>query len=777
MMQEIPCRDTDPDPYLAMNVQEEDRASPIAFTVDFGGHDNLEEKHKKLERFALRSSQRKPRSPRGNNKHENEDDKQMKTRSKAKAKMTMGEPCRDDIRLAQTGAKPFLRQKSDLTRERDSSRRRTAIISPGKEVINFSSEQKQENQEEFNRMEVKATLAFNNNGTAKQRQEKIEDDYNEDTFDSDSDDNEDNNDKQESNPSETGTYTVDKDEEKTGFQETRDELECLIERNHDKSSYVEEWASKHAFPHTSLEHLSPRDAFSPEGTKSSLTSNKSRRMLPATPNSHPTRSPDVLTFSPDSEQGSSLTPPNLNESDDDDDSSYVTHTQHLVDVMEERIKQKSMKKVEMKSTTTVSRNTMTKSNTVKHIKSNKSAVKSPEPNQEAMEAWKRRKNYDPMAAAGRKKGNELARKHSASSSKSGVRSPRDPLVVNDDTSENESYHKVPMKTTIGLKQSAPNSAKSRSSESSGYMSRSGEKSKRSAGREAASFTARTAPTPLRKLAHTNSTSSLKVQSNRSSSSLTSKEAEFQAWKRRKNYDPLKSASRNSTASSSRNTSANSQSKSAYSPSPTEMKQSPQHKRIQDMTQSLMLEDNSQGFPIHRSNSFHCSNKKGNRIRSEDDSEDDYGSGYDSSIAESHVRKHPHFYLDDDELILPIQSSHTHLAQRSLYGSKSPQISPSKSRSKLEALDSLVISTIYNVSNKLCGASANVLRKAANVFPEQDEEQSSTIETVLYLLEDVDLPATPAKKTSRELSGTLRNMKKIEQALEMLNKVMELEEDE
>ena len=124
------------------------------------------------------------------------------------------------------------------------------------------------------------------------------------------------------------------------FQETRDELECLIERNHDKSSYVEEWASKHAFPHTSLDHLSPRDTGTPGGTKSSLTSNKSRRLLPATPNSHPTRSPDVLTFSPDSEQGSSLTPPNLPESDDDD-SSYVTHTQHLVDVMEQRIKQVS----------------------------------------------------------------------------------------------------------------------------------------------------------------------------------------------------------------------------------------------------------------------------------------------------------------------------------------------------------------------------------------------------------------------------------------------------
>ena len=141
-----------------------------------------------------------------------------------------------------------------------------------------------------------------------------------------------------------------------------------------------------------------------------------------------------------------------------------------------------------------------------------------------------------------------------------------------------------------------------------------------------------------------------------------------------------------------------------------------------MTQSFMLKDKSQDFHIHSSNSFHSSNKKAIRCQDEDDSEDDYGSGYDSSVAESHVRKPPHFYLDDDELILPIQSSHTHLAQRSPYGSKSPQISPSKSRSKLEALDSLVISTIYNVGNKLCGASANVLRKAATVFPDQDEEQ-------------------------------------------------------
>ena len=36
-------------------------------------------------------------------------------------------------------------------------------------------------------------------------------------------------------------------------------------------------------------------------------------------------------------------------------------------------------------------------------------------------------------------------------------------------------------------------------------------------------------------------------------------------------------------------------------------------------------------------------------------------------------------------------------------------------------------------------------------------QSSTLETVLYLLEDVDLPPTPAKKTSRELSGDTQDV--------------------
>jgi len=305
---------------------------------------------------------------------------------------------------------------------------------------------------------------------------------------------------------------------------------------------------------------------------------------------------------------------------------------------------------------------------------------------------------------------------------------------------------------------------------------------------------RTSTAPLRKLVHTASSSSLKNQSSRSSSSLTSREAEFQAWKRRKDYDPLAAARKSSSpaaglrsgegpgAASARGRIGG---KSAYSPSPTDRMRPVPKSRVssqsqsREMSQSLVVTSQS-GLPLHRSSSFHQTQT------SEDESGDDYSeTAGDSSAHEGgSLRAHRnHFYLDDDELILPIGPNRSHgsqarLQERALYGSASlsPNLSPTKSRSKqLEALDNLVISTIYNVSSKLCASSSSVLRKTVALLPEQDEEQAGTVETILYLLEDVDMPSTPAKKTSRELSGTLRNLKKVEQALELLNKVVDLEE--
>ncbi|CAB4055430.1 unnamed protein product [Lepeophtheirus salmonis] len=64
----------------------------------------------------------------------------------------------------------------------------------------------------------------------------------------------------------------------------------------------------------------------------------------------------------------------------------------------------------------------------------------------------------------------------------------------------------------------------------------------------------------------------------------------------------------------------------------------------------------------------------------------------------------------------------------------------KSHQKLEALDNLKVRT-------------------------SDLELSSIIDTLLYVLDDTDPPVSPSKKTSRELSGTLRNLKKVEQVLQ------------
>jgi len=188
-----------------------------------------------------------------------------------------------------------------------------------------------------------------------------------------------------------------------------------------------------------------------------------------------------------------------------------------------------------------------------------------------------------------------------------------------------------------------------------------------------------------------------------------------------------------------------------------------------MTQSLVAESSDEsGAPMQRSASFHLENIRARAMTSEDDSCDDYGSGCESSF------QNGRYYLDEDELILPIYPASSH---RSVYKPAEPKISPSRSRSgsRLEALDNLVISTIYSVSSKLCANTSNIIRRANQTFPPADEDQATTLETVLYLLEDVDLPSSPAKKTSRELSGTLRNLKKVEQAMEMLNKLMENED--
>ena len=126
-------------------------------------------------------------------------------------------------------------------------------------------------------------------------------------------------------------------------------------------------------------------------------------------------------------------------------------------------------------------------------------------------------------------------------------------------------------------------------------------------------TSNTSTTPLRRLAHTNSSSSLQGKSNRSSSSLTSKELEFQAWKRRKDYDPRKAAAR---PSSGRKVSAGS-SQSGGGGGVGGQSSQARHNKLSvlsstAMTKSLIIEELSSEAPMQRSNSFHCNGKVGTK---------------------------------------------------------------------------------------------------------------------------------------------------------------------
>ena len=109
-------------------------------------------------------------------------------------------------------------------------------------------------------------------------------------------------------------------------------------------------------------------------------------------------------------------------------------------------------------------------------------------------------------------------------------------------------------------------------------------------------------TPLRRLAQTNSSSSLQGKSNRSSSSLTSKEAEFQAWKRRKDYDPRKAAARPSSCRKVSSASSNT--------SNTTVRRQKKLSELSSsaMTKSLIIEELSPEAPMQRSNSFQSNAK-------------------------------------------------------------------------------------------------------------------------------------------------------------------------
>merc|ERR1711915_617672 len=97
---------------------------------------------------------------------------------------------------------------------------------------------------------------------------------------------------------------------------------------------------------------------------------------------------------------------------------------------------------------------------------------------------------------------------------------------------------------------------------------------------------------------------------------------------------------------------------------------------------------------------------------------------------------------------------------------------------LSSLDNLVVSTSANVSRRLCEAASRMLTQMNKMVPEGEEDMLDTIETLGYLLDDTELSRKGSKwnGTSEELAGTLKNLKKLEQFMDILSKILNVDQN-
>ncbi|XP_065343321.1 centrosomal protein of 170 kDa-like isoform X3 [Cloeon dipterum] len=262
--------------------------------------------------------------------------------------------------------------------------------------------------------------------------------------------------------------------------------------------------------------------------------------------------------------------------------------------------------------------------------------------------------------------------------------------------------------------------------------------------------------------------------NRSSSNLCSKEMEFQNWKRRKNYDPMKAA-------------AEGKKKAAAAKNPASQ-------GTDVMTQSAIVitQSSPTSSPVNsilRSASFHgtgamasMTSSRGSNATSEDEAtlsaDEDLAEKSNSSISPRHMR------VLTSSPMRAVSQPPDHLSPRkksldeTLEGGSSrgfvrntTPTSSVRSRGKFEALDNLVIAAIHGFSNKIKGSSHNVLGKLRVLFQE-DQDKVLMLEDALNLLEESEpTTSSPNKSPSKELSGTLRNLKKLEHVFNVLDEVL------
>ncbi len=385
-------------------------------------------------------------------------------------------------------------------------------------------------------------------------------------------------------------------------------------------------------------------------------------------------------------------------------------------------------------------------------------------------AWERRKNYDPLRAAGKKVSEPATPQHLKMLPKTtppGSSINYQEESCSDSCSEVEQMQQRRLSATtksrvapsISLQPCAtkPNRAfalrkKLNSADDAGSLSSSsrGEAGRSSLRGRPSSFV-------------TKSVVGRTVSSNgRSSSSLSSKEAEFQAWKRRKNYNPMRSSrpsrpsplASSSAAASPRDIAMTTSLNVSNSPSASSSSRnghSSRHQLKHQIKQQHRVIE-SCDKPMQRSASFHypdgLSRVPPHVYSSEDESsaaEQQRGAEEYSSLQGWAVTRENHQLLevDDDEFILaignsssntpPPPSSRTSVRSRTSLASAaaSSQSSSRTSPRRLEALDNLVISTLFSLSSKLCASSANLVRNAQVASVEQQSIMDTLVSCLLF----------------------------------------------
>lgn len=440
------------------------------------------------------------------------------------------------------------------------------------------------------------------------------------------------------------------------------------------------------------------------------------------------------------------------EGEEDDTNDYLKDTISLMTAMEARISstsadetvrsaKNSPKKEPLGSPSMASHNTPTKRRPktaeLRKSANNNAAAKAKEAKEKAAQQWQRRKNYDPLKSMAKAK----------LTSKVGDQYTDESSDVDSASASGCSFSH---KSVSGGSVTNPRLAIIRS-DGGRHSLRQSHKDDHQPQSLGYSSGSRYQPRPPFR---TNVTAQ---NGGRSTSSLSSREAEFQAWKRRKNYNPMRSANSSTSGTSSAKASTKSSPSKTVVSKTNSVNTSVDHEA---MTSSGMLQK--------RSASFHYPDGTSRITHSVYSSEEDFNDEDDED-------EEPRLYeVNEDELFLaydsggivpPRRPRRTPPPSRDRSGAGST--SSTQSGSKLEALDNLVISTIFSVSTKLCLLSGKLVKSLQERT--SDKEEETMLQTLLYVLDDIDPPVSPSKKTSRELAGTLRNLKKVEQALQTLER--------